>query len=63
MGNLNNNLAQISVDSWTEIRNQELLRSDIGYEFEGGDLGSIRGKTVTYGVENFGEILQNLILE
>ena len=61
LGNLNNNLAQISVDSWTEIRNQELLRSDIGYEFEGGDLGSIRGKTVTYGVENFGEVLQNLI--
>ena len=30
LGNLNNNLAQISVDSWTEIRNQELLRSDIG---------------------------------
>tara|TARA_B100000131_G_scaffold140073_1_gene136333 strand:- start:86 stop:2245 length:2160 start_codon:yes stop_codon:yes gene_type:complete len=61
LGNLNDNQAQISVDSWTEIRNQELLRSDIGYEFQGGDLGSIRGKTVTYGLDNFGEVLQNLI--
>jgi hypothetical protein len=61
LGNLNDNQAQISVDSWTEIRNQELLRSDIGYEFQGGDLGSISGKTVTYGLENFGEVLQNLV--
>ena len=48
-------------DSGVTLSASSLLRSDIGYEFEGGDLGSIRGKTVTYGVENFGEILQNLI--
>ena len=49
LGNINDNQAQIFVDTWTEIRNQELLRADLGYEFRGGDLGSINGKTVTYG--------------
>ena len=42
------------------IRNQELLRSDIGYEFEGGDLYLLGVKQLLM-VENFGEILQNLI--
>ncbi len=61
LGNINDNQAQITVDTWTEIRNQELLRTDLGYEFEGGDLGSMSGKTVTYGLENFGEVLQNVL--
>jgi len=61
LGNLNDNKAKITVDSWTELRNQELLRADLGYEFEGGDLGSLNGKAVTYGLENFGEILQNVL--
>ena len=61
LGNINDNQAQITVDTWTEIRSQELLRTDLGYEFKGGDLGSMNGNTVTYGLENFGEVVQNIL--
>lgn len=61
LGSLNDNKAKINVDSWTEIRTQELLRADIGYEFEGGDLGKLSGKTVTFGFEQFGAILQDVL--
>ncbi|MBJ23306.1 MAG: hypothetical protein CMB64_01425 [Euryarchaeota archaeon] len=61
LGSLNDNKAKITVDSWTEIRTQELLRTDIGYELEGGDLGKLSGTTVTYGYEQFGAILQDIL--
>ncbi len=61
LGNINDNRAKITVDTWTEIRNKELLRADIGYEFQGGDLGTINGNTMTYGFEQFGSILNDLL--
>ncbi|RAH14627.1 MAG: hypothetical protein CMB56_005095 [Methanobacteriota archaeon] len=61
LGNLNDNKAKINVDSWTEIRTQELLRADVGYEFEGGDLGTLSGTTVTYGFDQFGAILKDFL--